>query len=217
MGFFIENIDKRFSDRLPLGFRIGQPLQGSIKPITCVDALYIEAHVLVGVEHLLKLVLSQQPIVDKYAVQVSPYGLVYERCCDRGIHPTRKGHHDFVVAQLVSQGIHSTLNELVGRPLLLTTTDMHHKIAQKRLAFHGMGNFGVELNAVAILSFKLESGDRHRCCAGNDLKSVRYGGNGVAMGHPYLCIEGNFLEQLTVMVDRSEASPSVLAYLRREN
>ncbi len=78
LGFSIEHLHKVSSDNLALLLRVGHAFKVGIEAIACVNADNVKTHVLVRIEHFVKLILAEQAVVYEYASQIGPYGFVKE-------------------------------------------------------------------------------------------------------------------------------------------
>ena len=65
----VEDIDESGPDGLALAFRVGDTGQGGVELVGGADALDVQPHALVTLEHLLEFVLAEQAIVDEYAME----------------------------------------------------------------------------------------------------------------------------------------------------
>ncbi len=73
LGFSIEHLHKVSSDNLALLLRVGHAFKVGIEAIACVNADNVKTHVLVRIEHFVKLILAEQAVVYEYASQIGPY------------------------------------------------------------------------------------------------------------------------------------------------
>ena len=84
-------------------------VSGSLTParsprnfVAGLHTLDVQAHVLIGLEHVLELVLAQQARIHEDAVEVLADGLVQQHGGHRRIDAARKPEHDLVVAQFLA-------------------------------------------------------------------------------------------------------------------
>src|SRR5512133_764406 len=76
--FRLKNIDEYLSDDLPFLFRIGYSIEGVEEQLRCIYALYIQVHVPVGIEDILKFIFSEKSVIDENAMQVGANGIVQQ-------------------------------------------------------------------------------------------------------------------------------------------
>ena len=89
MRLVVEYLDKDSSYYLAFFLRVALSLQFIQKPVRCIDAFYIEAHVFVLIEYFLKFIFPQKSVVDKNAVQLFSDGLMKQYGCNGGIYTAR--------------------------------------------------------------------------------------------------------------------------------
>ena len=79
--FFLKDANEEPPNDLPFALRIFNPFQGGEKQLFRINIFEINVEsVLEGVEDLLRLIFSQDPVVHKYATKVVSNGLMHERC-----------------------------------------------------------------------------------------------------------------------------------------
>ena len=151
-----------------------------------MDTDDVEAHLLIGVEHILKLILAQQAVIHEDAGQVLANRLVEQHGSHGAVDTARKAEDDLVVTQLLFQACHRIVDEGIRRPVALAATDAQREVGQHLRAFLGMEHLGVELHGKGLLAIDLVGGVLHVVGRGDDAGARRQLGDGVAMAHPHL-------------------------------
>jgi hypothetical protein len=73
VSLLIENINKESANNLPLGLRIGDPLESTNKSFRGINSLNVQADPLVRLEYPLKLMQPEQSVVNKDTGEVFTY------------------------------------------------------------------------------------------------------------------------------------------------
>ena len=89
MGFFVEYIDKTFTDDFTFLFRLGHSGQRFIEFLFCIYPDHIQSQMLVIFHHVLKLVLAQQAVIDEDTSEIFTDCLVQQYGCNGRIHTAR--------------------------------------------------------------------------------------------------------------------------------
>ena len=210
-GLLVEYLDEVAADDLALLLGLGNPGQVAEELRTGLDALDVETHVLVRLEHLLELVLAQQARIDEDAVEVLADGLVQQDGGHRGIDTSRKAQHDLVIAQLLAQFAHGSLDEALRGPRLGASADACDEVLQELLAVGRMVDLGVELDTPRLLALDVKGGDAHIFRAGNDPVGVGDPRNRIAMRHPHLRGRRKVLHERILGIAHREHRASVFA------
>src|ERR1700722_3411159 len=90
--FFLEDLDKKPADSLPLGLRVRFARKLPIEKGLGVYSFYIQADLAVGLQLLRELVLAQHAVIYENAIQTVTYRLVDQGCRYRGIHTAAQRH-----------------------------------------------------------------------------------------------------------------------------
>ena len=110
-----------------------------------------ERHVEVAAErldHLLRLVLAQQAVVDEDARQLVADRLVDEQRRDRGVDAAREAADDALRADLGADPLDLLLDHRRGRPGGRSAGDAVEEVLEQVLAVRRVAHLGVELDAV---------------------------------------------------------------------
>ena len=114
------------------------------------------------------------------------YRLVEKYGCHGAVYTTRETKNNLVVTQLFFQAFHRVVDERVGRPVTLASTDAQCEVGQHLRAFLGVEHFRMELHCIGILTINLVGGILHVVGRSNNSRSFREFSDGIAMTHPYL-------------------------------
>ena len=107
----IEHLNKVASDDLTLLFRIGHTSQVGKELGTRIHTNNIQSQHLVVFHDLLELVLAQHSMIYEDTSESIANGLVQQYCCDTGVHATRKAEYHAVIAQLLLQFSHRSIDK----------------------------------------------------------------------------------------------------------
>ena len=151
-----------------------------------MNANDIEAHLLIGVEHIFKLILAQQAVIHKDTSQVLANRLVEQHGSHGAVDTTRKAQDNLVVAQLLFQTRYGIVDEGIRRPVAFAATNAKGEVSQHLWAFLGVEHLGMELHRVGLLAFNLVGSILHIVGRSDDASARRQLGDGVAMAHPHL-------------------------------
>jgi hypothetical protein len=146
--------------------------------------------------HLLRLVLAQQPVVDKHARELVADRLVHEQRGDRRIDAARQRAEDALAPDRSADPLHLLLDHSSGRPRRRRARDVVEKVLEEIGAVRRVHDFRVELHAVEAPLPILERRDRRRPRRCDDSRPGRRRSDGVAMRHPDRLLLGQACEQL---------------------
>ena len=111
LGIFVEGLHEEPSDNLSLCLGLGYSGKFPEEVRRGVRTDHVEAHVLIGMHHILVLVFPEESVVHENAGEVVPYGLVEENSGYGRIHAAAESENDLVVAELAAELLHSCFNE----------------------------------------------------------------------------------------------------------
>ncbi|OPZ13490.1 MAG: hypothetical protein BWZ07_00479 [Alphaproteobacteria bacterium ADurb.BinA280] len=182
---FLENLDEQIADNLALGFRIGDPLQGTEITLGGIDANDLDAHVLGEHRHdLIAFLPAQQAGIDEDAGQLRADGLVQQCGNHRGIHAAGQSQDDLLLTDLRAYASDLVVDNVAGGPQGSAATDVHHKATQQCAALTCVGDFGVELHAIPAALIIREGGDGNTVGDGGHGEAAGNHGNVVTVTHP---------------------------------
>ena len=192
-----------------LGVRdAGQVAQEAVSGLHTLD---VQAHILIGGEHLLELILAQQARVDEDAVEVLPDGAVQQHGGHRRIDTAREAQHHLVVTELLAQLAHGRLDEALRGPRLRAAADARDEVAEQLRTVGRVVDLGVELDAPRLLALDAEGRHAHILRAGDDAVVVGHARDGVAVRHPHLRGRRKARHQRIAGIAHREHRPAVLA------
>ena len=111
--FLLEHADELGADDFALGFGVGHARQLGQEALRRVDVHQIRVHPIAEhLDHLLRLALAQQPVVDVYADELLPDGLDQQRRDDRRIDPAGQRQQHPFIAHLRADFPHLLVDEL---------------------------------------------------------------------------------------------------------
>ena len=126
-----------------------------------------------GLDHLRRLVLAHQAVVDVDAGELVADRLVDEQRGDRGVDPARERAEDALLADLGADALDLLLDHGRRRPGGPRAGDAVEEVLQHLLAVRRVHDLGVELDAVEAALRRLEGGDRRRLGAAGDGRRPR--------------------------------------------
>ena len=185
-GCFLENVDEEPADGFALQLRVRDALQGGEEARRRVDHVQVDAQV--GGQRLVHgcgLALAQQAVVDEHGVEAGADGRVQQLRRDRGVHSAGHGADD--LPRGADQGAHARdllLAEGGHRPVRRRAADARGEVAQQRRAAGGVGDFGVELDAVEREGVVRDAGEGGVGRRGDGVEARREVRQLVAVGHP---------------------------------
>jgi hypothetical protein len=135
-------------------------------------------------DHLRRLVLAQEPVVDEHTRQLVADRLVDEQRRDRGVDAAGERTEDALLADLGADPLDLLLDHGGGRPRRPRADDAVEEVLQHLLAVRRVHDLRVELDAVQVPLRGLEGGDRGRVGPAGDARALGRSGDGVAVAHP---------------------------------
>ena len=133
-GFCVEYIDETCTDDLTLAFGFFDTSQFCEELFASIYANHIQTKAFVVFHHRVKLILAEHTVVHKDTSEVAADSLVEQHGCYRRVYTTGKTENYAVVAQLHLEFSHSAVYERSRTPVLMATTNIHHKVAQQGAA-----------------------------------------------------------------------------------
>ena len=94
-GFLAEHIDELSSDRLPLGFGIGDALERPEEPLLCIHDMKVDAKTGQRLLDIVPFALAEQSVIYEYGLVVDA-GPHEEKRQRTGIDPPRHGEQNAV-------------------------------------------------------------------------------------------------------------------------
>mmetsp|Transcript_38655 Transcript_38655/g.69275 ORF Transcript_38655/g.69275 Transcript_38655/m.69275 type:complete len:594 (-) Transcript_38655:193-1974(-) len=182
-----KHVDKLGANRLTLGLRVRQALQPPQHALRIVNDGDGEVQVVLErLHHSLRLLVPQQPVVYKHAVQTVADDLVDK--CGRhcGINAAREGTDDVVFrADLRGHFGHQLLQHVLHLPRLFELRDLKQKVPQRLSTLVGVHHLRVVLQPIHA---SLHVFDRHNCALlafGHSVKAGRQLDALIAVAHPH--------------------------------
>ena len=99
-------------------------------------------------DHRRLFVLSKQPIVDQDASQLRADRFVKQRCCDRGIDPTREAADDSIFANHSPDVLHRATDKVAQMPTPFAICNVVKKVVDQRATKRSVRNLGMKLKTV---------------------------------------------------------------------
>ena len=104
----------------------------------------------------------------------------------RAVHPARQAQNHLIAAHLRADFRHRFVDVIGHRPAWVGAANVQHKAVKQRAALLGVGNFGVELNAVKVFRTVFHNGNGARRRMPRDAKALRQPENLIAVAHPHI-------------------------------
>ena len=135
-------------------------------------------------DHLICLTGTHQACIHKHTSQLIADRLMDQNRSHRAIHPAGQAANHAACAHLFTNGRDRLIFIDRHGPAGRTPTNPCGKIAQQTCPALGMDHFGVKLDRVIAARLISDGGKRCTLRTGNHRKSLRQGGNMIAMAHP---------------------------------
>ena len=159
----LEDADELLADDAALLLGLGHALEPREEAVGGVDVHERDVEVpLERLDHLRRLVLAHQAVVDEDAGQLVADRLVDEERRHGGVDPAGERAEDALLADLGADALDLLLDHRRGRPRRARARDAVEEVLQHLLAVRGVHDLGVELDAVEAALRRLERGDRCR-------------------------------------------------------
>ncbi len=210
LGLFLEGLDEQAADDLALGFRVAHTFQLADE---LVDGIHMdEVQVVMLLEHgnhIGRLVLAHQTVVDEDAGQLVADGLVDQQRCDRRIDAAGQRADDALIADLSADLLDRLLAIGMHGPVALDAGDLLDEVLDQLGAVGRVHDLGVELHGVVFARFVGNEGEGRVGRGGQNLEARRDRGHAVAMGHPDLMARAGrpeAVEQFAILLDIEEGA-----------
>ena len=149
LGLLLEDIDERGADNLALLLRILDAGKRAQKKLTRVPVHQRDVVVIAKqIDHLFRLIETQQAMVDKDAGQLLANRLVQQYRDDRGIDAARQPADHPTLANLRPNARNRPITERRHTPITATTRDPMRKVPQQVGAARCVHDFRVEHDAI---------------------------------------------------------------------
>ena len=207
----VEDIDEGGADGLALAFWIGDPGQGGVEPVRGADALHVEPHAFIALEHLVEFILAEEAVVDENAVEPVADGPVQQHRRHARVDPATQAEDDPVIAQFFLELGHGRVDEVGRRPVGGASADVVDKVAEQSQPLLAVVHLRVELDAPGGLVLEGEAGKLHVLRAAGDAGAVACALDGVAVAHPHRLAGGHAGEEPVGVVDLVQMGAAVFA------
>ena len=185
IGLGLEDVDEGGTDDLALELRVIDPGQALEKARPGVDADDLDPHVAgEGAHDLIALPQAQQAVIDEDAGQALADGPVQQGGDHGGIHPAGEAEQDLVLPHLLADAGDGILDDVARRPEPGAATDVVDKAGEDALTLAGMGDLGVELEAVEATLLVGDARQRGIVGGADGLEARGQDIHPVAMAHP---------------------------------
>ena len=162
------------------------------------------------------LVLAVQAVIHEHARELIPDRAVDEERRDRRVDTARERAEDAVVAHLLADRLHRSLDHVDRRPVGQQSTAVVEEPLQDRDTVRRVGDLRVELHGVQAALGILHRRDRDDVGVRPDAEPLRLADDRVAVAHPHLLRRLHVGEQHARTVDRQRRAP-VLALAGRRH
>ena len=125
-------------------------------------------------------------MVDEHAGELVADGAVDERGGHGGIHAAGQAQNHFVAADLFADFGHGFVDVVRHGPARLCAADVEHEAVDEGAALFGVGDFGVELDAVEVFICVFHHGDGAGGRAADGAEVFRQPAHFVAVAHPHV-------------------------------
>ena len=185
LGLLLEDADELLPHAHALLLRVGHAVEPREKASLRlhVDERNVEVAA-EGLDHLRRLVLAQQAVVDEDTRQLITDGLVHEQSSDGRVDATREPAENLLVADLRPDALDLLLDHRCRGPGGRRSCDLVEEVLQHLLPMRRVHHLGVELDAVEPSLDRLERRHRSRRRRSGDTRASRRRGHRVAMAHP---------------------------------
>ena len=145
----LEHLDEFRADDLALFLRFADAFELFQEALARVRADQIHAEAVFEHRHdLFRLALSEEPVIDEHAGELTAYGAVHECCRNGGIHAPGHGAQHLFIADLFFQQRDLFGDEAAHRPVPFRPAHAVEEIFQQLVPVFRMHDFRVELHAV---------------------------------------------------------------------
>ena len=188
LRLLLEHANELLADDLALALGLdhaGEPLQEALLSGHVDEP---DPPVAKCLDHLLRLVLSQQAVIDEHAGELIPHCAVDEGRGRRGVDAPRQAADHASLADLGAHPLDLLVDDRSGRPSLLEAGDLTEEAVEDLRAVRRVDDLGVELDPVEALLGALERGDRRARAGGESDEAGRGLEDAVAVAHPALLL-----------------------------
>ncbi len=188
LRLLLEHADELLADDLALALGLvhaGEPLQEALLSGHVDEP---DPPVAKRLDHLLRLVLSQQAVVDEHAGELIAHGAVDEGRGGCRVDASREAADHPSLADLGAHSLDLLVDHRGGRPALLETGDLTQEAVEDLRAVGRVDDLGVELDPVEASLGALERGDRRPWAGGERDEAGRGLEDAVAVAHPALLL-----------------------------
>ena len=112
------------------------------------------------IHHHFAFVQAQEAVIDEHASQLVADGAVNQRGGYGRVHAARQAQNHFVAADLFADFGNGFFDVVRHRPARLRAADVQDKAVQQGATLFGVGNFGMELDAVELFFNVFHHGNR---------------------------------------------------------
>ena len=193
----LEDADELLADHHPLALRIGDP--GQLVDEAVLGLHVHERHVeraVEGLDHLLRLALPQQAMVDEDARQLVADRPVHEQGSDRRVDAAGERAEHALVADLGSNALDLLLDHRGRCPRRHRSRHLVEEVLEHVLSVRGVDDLGVELHTVEPALGVLEGRDGRVLRRRDDPRAGGRRDDRVAVRHPDRLVVRQRREQL---------------------
>ena len=150
IGMFLEHINEQLADDLAFGLGVGLAFEFTQKQFTFIGM--DQLNIIIVAEHahdLLRLVLTQQPVIDKDAGQLITDGFMNQDRCDRAVDTAGQAANYLFIPDLFTDLFDHLFAIGSHGPVALEPGQFHEILIEFR-AFGGVMHFGVELHRIEM-------------------------------------------------------------------
>ena len=184
---FLEDLDEHAPDALAFFLRVRDPGQRAEEPVLGVDPSHVDPEMTGELRHdLIAFVEPQQAVVDEDARQAVADGAVEERRHHGGVDAAREREQDLVAVDLAAHPRDAVVDDRIRSPARCATADVVHEPAQNSRTLAGVGDLGMELDAVEAARLVGDSGDWRAVGGCDQLEAARKRAHPIAVAHPHV-------------------------------
>ena len=186
VGFLVEHLDEQAADGLALLLRVGDAVKPGEEARAGIDG--DQRNVVVAAEeidHLARLVLAQQPVIDEDAGELIADRFVDEQRRDGRVDPAREPADHAALPDLTPDARDFGGAELRHRPIAGAARYCVHEIGDEFGAVRRMHHLWMELHAVELAGIIGDGRERRAVRHRHGAEALGEFGDAVAMAHPY--------------------------------
>jgi hypothetical protein len=187
LRFELKHLDKLASDDLAFSLRIGDAFEMSEELLRCVHMNDLDAQIACKRLHdLLRLVQSEQSVINKHTGQLIPDRPMQQRGNHRRIDTAGQAEDDFFATDLRPYLLDRLIHIVRHVPVMPAAANVVHEAGEHLLALDGVRDFRVKLDCVETARLICHACDRAGITAGDDFESSRQRGDLVTVTHPHV-------------------------------